>query len=169
LEEAKMMRKLTVLCALAVLFSITIWPNGVPVTDCDRLAAAPADPQRKVSGILPNQIDANRAIPACMAAVREYPNQARFSFQLGRAYYKAQNVQAAVTQFRKAAERGYAAAQYNLGIMCEYGQGVSQDYGEALNWYREAARQGDEMAKNKLAQLASIDPDAKRDLNVVAA
>jgi TPR repeat protein len=53
--------------------------------------------------------------------------------------------------------------------MYEYGQGVSQDYGEALNWYREAARQGDEMAKNKLAQLASIDPDAKRDLNVVAA
>jgi len=69
----------------------------------------------------------------------------------------------------KVAERGYASAQYNFGVMYEYGQGVSQDYGKALIWYRKAARQGDEMAKNKLAQLASIDPDAKRDLNDVAA
>jgi len=38
--------------------------------------------------------------------------------------------------------------------MYEYGRGVSQDYGEALIWYRKAAEQGDEMAKDKLGQLA---------------
>jgi len=164
-----MMRKLTVLCALAVRFSITNWSNGVPVADCDRLAAAPNDPQRKTFGVLLDQINANMAVPACEAAVREYPNDAQLSFQLSRAYYKAQNVGAAVDQLRKAAERGYASAQYNLGVMYEYGQGVSQDYGEALIWYRKAARQGDEMAKNKLAPLASIDSDANRDLTDVAA
>jgi len=149
-----MVRKLTVLCAFAVLFSITSWSNGLPVTDCDRLAASPTDPYRKTIGVLLEQIDANRAIPACEAAVRQYPNDVQLSFELGRAFFKAQNIQVAVDELRKAAEQGYAAAQYNLGVMYEYGRGVSQDYGEALIWYRKAAEQGDEMAKDKLAQLA---------------
>jgi len=34
----------------------------------------------------------------------------------------------AVTWYRKAAEKGFAEAQYNLGTMCYRGQGVPQDY-----------------------------------------
>jgi TPR repeat protein len=148
-----MMRKLTVLCTFAVLFSITYWSNGAPVTDCDILAAAPADSHRQTSGISLDQIDVNRAVPACEAAVRRYPNDAHFRFQLSRAYYEAKHFQAAVAQLRKAAEQGYASAQYNLGVMYEYGKSVSQDYGEALIWYSKAAEQGDETAKNKLGRL----------------
>jgi TPR repeat protein len=55
-----------------------------------------------------------------------------------------------------------------LGRLREYGQSVSQDYGEALIWYHNAAEQGDEMAKNKLVRLTSIDQHAKHDLNDVA-
>jgi TPR repeat protein len=54
-----------------------------------------------------------------------------------------------------------------LGRLREYGQSVSQDYGEALIWYHNAAEQGDEMAKDKLVRLTSIDRDAKHDLNDV--
>jgi TPR repeat protein len=85
--------------------------------------------------------------------VRRYPNDAHFRFQLSRAYYEAKHFQAAVAQLRKAAEQGYASAQYNLGVMYEYGKSVSQDYGEALIWYSKAAEQGDETAKNKLGRL----------------
>ncbi|MHC5060354.1 MAG: secretin N-terminal domain-containing protein [Planctomycetota bacterium] len=41
----------------------------------------------------------------------------------------------------KAAEQEYAEAQYNLGVMYSNGQGVEQDYKEAVKWYRKAAEQ----------------------------
>ena len=34
----------------------------------------------------------------------------------------------AIKWYRKAAEQGYASAQYNLGIMYDDGEGVPQDY-----------------------------------------
>jgi uncharacterized protein len=43
---------------------------------------------------------------------------------------------------RVKAEQGYSEAQYNLGGSYEYGQGVLQDYKEAVKWYRLAAEQG---------------------------
>ena len=42
----------------------------------------------------------------------------------------------------KAAERGNAGAQYELGGMYYYGQGVPEDYTESAKWYRKAAEQG---------------------------
>jgi TPR repeat protein len=45
-------------------------------------------------------------------------------------------------EYRKAAEQGDAAAQYNLGIRYEKGEGIPQDYKEAVKWYRKAAEQG---------------------------
>lgn len=33
--------------------------------------------------------------------------------------------------FRKAANQGYAGAQYNLGLMYTYGKGIKQNYAEA--------------------------------------
>ena len=44
--------------------------------------------------------------------------------------------------YRKAAEQGFAEAQYNLGVMYANGQGVRQDYTQAVQWYRKAAEQG---------------------------
>jgi uncharacterized protein len=38
--------------------------------------------------------------------------------------------------FRKAANQGIAAAQYNLGYSYEGGFGVSPDRQEAAEWYR---------------------------------
>jgi hypothetical protein len=47
LGEAAMMRKLTVFFTVAVLCNITnASGQNAPVTDCDKLAANPDDPQR---------------------------------------------------------------------------------------------------------------------------
>ena len=46
------------------------------------------------------------------------------------------------TQIRAAAEHGDAEAQHSMGEMYRTGQGVPQDRGEALRWYRLAAEQG---------------------------
>ena len=42
---------------------------------------------------------------------------------------------------RQLADRGDAAAQYNLGVMYAKGHGVSQNYAEALKWFHLAADQ----------------------------
>ena len=51
---------------------------------------------------------------------------------------------------RTAAEQEHPKAQYYLGAMYENGQGVPQDYAEAVRWYRRAAEQGDADAQNNL-------------------
>ena len=50
-------------------------------------------------------------------------------------------------------ERGHAAAQYNLGVMCESGQGVPQDHPQALYWYRKAADQEHIRAQSNLSVM----------------
>src|SRR5277367_6141684 len=44
---------------------------------------------------------------------------------------------------RPLAEQGNAVAQLGLGVMYANGQGVPQDYAQAVVWYRKAAEQGD--------------------------
>ena len=44
--------------------------------------------------------------------------------------------------FSKAAELGLAFSQFNLGLMYDKGQGVAQDDGQAVIWYRKAADNG---------------------------
>ena len=61
-----------------------------------------------------------------------------------------------VSDFREilqAAEQGNAAAQFNLGVMYENGQGVRQDYVQAVQWYRKAAEQGDAQAQYNLGVM----------------
>ena len=43
----------------------------------------------------------------------------------------------AVKWYRKAAERGHAGAQSNLGLMHAKGQWVPQDYAAAASWFRK--------------------------------
>jgi TPR repeat protein len=47
-----------------------------------------------------------------------------------------------VRWYRKAADQGNAAAQYNLGFHYDNGQGVEEDQAEAVRWYLKAAEQG---------------------------
>jgi TPR repeat protein len=58
-----------------------------------------------------------------------------------------------VKWYRKAADQGDADAQFNLGAGYDNGQGVPQDYAEALKWYRLAADQGVASAQYNLAVM----------------
>lgn len=51
------------------------------------------------------------------------------------------------------AQKGNAGAQSNLGYMYKVGLGVKKDYEEALKWYKKAAEQGDEDAKESIAEI----------------
>jgi uncharacterized protein len=51
----------------------------------------------------------------------------------------------------KAANQGYAPAEYELGKIYLYGRGIEADYAQALLWERKAAEQGDPRAQRDLA------------------
>lgn len=50
-------------------------------------------------------------------------------------------------------EQGDAIAQYELGSRYYHGQGVPQDYAEALCWYRKSAEQGDSKAEYAIGYM----------------
>lgn len=57
--------------------------------------------------------------------------------------------------YRKAAEQGFADAQYNLGVRYYNGQGVPQDYVAAHMWFNLAAARGDEDAVKARVEVAA--------------
>ena len=75
-------------------------------------------------------------------------------FRSGVAYHNGQGVPQdyaeAAKWYRRAAEQGNAAAQYDLGVAYHNGQGVPQEYAEAVKWYRQAAEQGNSAAQYDL-------------------
>lgn len=67
--------------------------------------------------------------------------------------YQAGNYKDALTGFKALAETGDVRAQTYVGLMYDLGQGVSQDYGQSVNWYRKAAEQGYGYAQNYLGYM----------------
>ena len=74
-------------------------------------------------------------------------------FEDGFAAYERGDYATAFAKFKGPAEQGYAFAQYNLGLMYEKGQGVAQDYEQAVFWYDKAAVQGATFAQTNLGVM----------------
>ena len=62
-------------------------------------------------------------------------------YQDGLDAFNRGDYETALEFFEPFAEEGIDRAQYNLGLMYHNGLGVTQDYKEALKWYRLAAGQ----------------------------
>ena len=65
---------------------------------------------------------------------------------LGTCYYYGlgvlKNFKKAFMQYKLAADKGFAEAQYNLGECYYYGKGIRRDHIKAVKWYELAAEQG---------------------------
>ncbi|KAF9080277.1 hypothetical protein BGX23_002379 [Mortierella sp. AD031] len=57
---------------------------------------------------------------------------------------------AAMDWYTKAAEQGYAYGQTNVGVIHEMGRGAPKDKVKAMEYYRKAADQGNQLAINHL-------------------
>ena len=67
--------------------------------------------------------------------------------------FKRSDYATALKEWRPLAEQGHAGAQVMLGVMYDYGRGVTKDYAEAIRWYRLAAAQGLAEAQNNLGVM----------------
>jgi TPR repeat protein len=61
--------------------------------------------------------------------------------------FNATNYATALRIFRPLADRGQVLAEYVIGLMYANGQGVPQDFGQAMKWHRKAADQGEPKAQ----------------------
>ncbi len=77
-------------------------------------------------------------------------NNSGCQYNIGLCYDLTGNYTQAVYWYRKAAEQGDAAAQYNLGVRYANGRGVAKDDVQAVYWYRKAAEQGLAIAQYNL-------------------
>jgi hypothetical protein len=112
------------------------------VDPCDLAAGEPLDLQGVVPGLLPNEIGAD-AVKLCEAAVKAYPDVARFRYELGRALLAAGKVDQARKAIQQAADRGHVRAVFELGYLHATGTGMAVDRKQANTFYAAAADKGD--------------------------
>jgi tetratricopeptide (TPR) repeat protein len=125
------------------------------VEECDKLAGSPMDPQKTVTGVSYDKLDATVAIPTCKQATEVDPNNARLWFQLGRAYEKQGNNDQAISAYQKAAQLGSAAAYNNIGELYRQGKGFSKNKDKAAEYFQKSAQMGSDEGKDNLAKLTS--------------
>jgi hypothetical protein len=116
--------------------------NSSAAQPCDRLAASPEDTSRTrgISGVRLEDINTDKAVPACSDAVRQYPGVDRFHYQLARSLYAARNYPAAVDAYKRAYDLGNTRALYALGQMYDEGIGVDKDPARARFYYEMAVQ-----------------------------
>ncbi|RUX32388.1 peptidase C14 caspase catalytic subunit p20 [Mesorhizobium sp. M2A.F.Ca.ET.042.01.1.1] len=112
------------------------------VDPCDQKAGEPLDLQGVVPGLLPNEIGAG-AVDACQAAVKAYPDVARFHYELGRALLAAGKVDEAKKAIQDAADKGHVRAVFELGYLNATGTGMPANRKQANTFYAAASDKGD--------------------------
>ncbi|WP_096458062.1 caspase family protein [Mesorhizobium sp. 113-1-2] len=122
--------------------TMTLSPSIDP---CDQAAGEPLDLQGVVPGRLPNEI-AGGAVEACEAAVKAYPDIARFRYELGRALLAAGNIDEARKAIQEASDKGHVRAVYELGYLASSGIGMPVDATQANGLYSQASDRGDPYA-----------------------
>ena len=89
-------------------------------------------------------------------------------FSVGWRHHQAGEFDRALEHWRAAAGDGHAGAQLNLGLLYDFGQGVTPDATLAAHWYASAARQGSSAAQANLGSLYAAGRGVPRDLAAAA-
>jgi TPR repeat protein len=74
-------------------------------------------------------------------------------YEDGTAAFERDDYATAMRDWRPLANKGFAGAQFGLGVMYANGKGVPSDYGAALSWFRKAADKGYPAAQFELGRL----------------
>ena len=110
-----------------------------PVSDCDRQAAHQDDSGRVTAAVSFKTIDGNRAVRACKAAIKAYPNEGRFHAYLSRAYGAIGDHELSMYHARRSAETGYPFGFHYVYIHYANSMGVKKDLAKQFKWSKAAA------------------------------
>ncbi|HRX90891.1 MAG TPA: tetratricopeptide repeat protein, partial [Steroidobacteraceae bacterium] len=120
----------------------------VIITECDRLASHPEDPDSVAPGVPSSKVDVPKAVAACLAAVEHEPANARLRYQLARVLAYDGDSKRATAEMKRSADDGHRQAQFVYGLFVDRGRAdaptdicVAEDY-----WFR-AARAGRQAAR----------------------
>ena len=92
-------------------------------------------------------------VSVCYAQDLQNPRQIEAAKIRGATAYDKKDYAGALLEFRPLAAQGDVFSQYFLGLMYEFGFGVTQDYKEAVRLYGLAAAQGDADAQLNLGLM----------------
>ncbi len=84
-------------------------------------------------------------------------------FQEGLDAIHETNYDKALEKLMPLAEHGHPAAQYNIGVMHEWGNGVPKDNSAALKWYKRSAERFHKDAQNNLGAMYSKGEGTEQD------
>jgi len=79
--------------------------------------------------------------------------------------YRGWKRRAIIQQYSQAAEKGDAEAQFEMGVLNQYGRGIPQDLGRAVALYCKAAERGHLEAQSNLGILYAKGQGIPRDYN----
>jgi len=85
-------------------------------------------------------------------------------FQAAMDAYNAGEFEKAYDGWLPLAESGNAAAQFNVGLLYERGEGRERDSEEAIRWYVQAAENGFAQAQFRLGEIYETGEQVERDL-----
>lgn len=122
----------------------TLVKQVAPEHDADLISAIPDDVNAVSKPIVDSALDAPNAIKACRIAIAEFPKEARFYAQLGRALEVDGKPASAILQYEKALElrAEYPWVLHSLGKLRFYGPEELRDFTVARRYFNKAAELG---------------------------
>ena len=125
--------------------------ESASIADWADLMLSRSDRMRATRGTCQSSDD--YLVAKCVRSYRppaETEHASTAAFQLGSNYLATNDANEAFQWYLRAAVLGHAGAQYNLGLMCLKGEGVSKNAFAGLNWIELAAGNGDKGAQELL-------------------
>lgn len=127
----------------AVLLVAAAQSAPVIVTECDRLAAHPNDPDRVTGGVPEREVDTAAAIAACKTAVAADPANGRLNYQLARSLGYAGRGKEAAPYRDAAVKADYPQALFVVGFIHLFGLNDAE---------RDACKAGDLIRRSALKE-----------------
>jgi hypothetical protein len=139
-------------------------PPSLALQSCAAAAAGKLEPGFASTGIDIKSIDGRKAMPACVGALKENPNDQASRFRLGRTEIALNNVAGGLVDITIAAKAGYVPAMADLAALYSDGNFLPPDFATAVDWARRGAAAGNVDAALALAQFYMAGTGVPRDI-----
>lgn len=123
------------------------------ITECDREAGHVQEIADPAVGVYFKQIKPETAVPACMTALKQFPDSLRILMNYGRAIDAAGRHDEAREIYRTGASAGFPIAYRSLGDVYRDGRGIEKNLTEARYWYVLGAAKKNVFAEFNLALI----------------